>query len=90
MTGWTKPFAAYGASCIFVFLASHVAGAIPYLIRMPVPGAGKPTLQQCIMQCFFPDRINPQLASLLFAVCVVLLWLIPLWLMYNRRIVIKI
>ena len=42
------------------------------------------------MKGAFPDSMSPQNASLIFDSCVVLLWLIPLWIMYNRRIVIKI
>jgi predicted acyltransferase len=86
---WTKPFAAYGVSCIFVFFISHVIGAIPYAIKVTVDGQ-HPSLQALIMKDFFLTWLNPQNASLVFAVCVVIFWLIPLEIMYRNRIFIKI
>lgn len=90
MKWWTKPFAAYGVSCIFVFMASHILAVFPWIIRIPIQWAGKRPLQEVIMKGTFPDTMSPQNASLIFASIVVLLWLIPLWVMYNRRIIIKI
>ena len=87
--GWTKPLAAYGTSCIFVFLASHVVGALPYAVRIPV-GSDHSTLQAAIIQSLFAGWLTPQMASLLFACAVVLLWLIPLWIMYSKNKIIKI
>jgi len=90
LKGWTTPFAAYGASCIFVFLASHIVGALLYIIRIPAPTGKSISLQRVIVDNLFLSWLNPQNASALFALCVVLLWLIPLWILYNKRIYIKI
>jgi predicted acyltransferase len=87
---WTKPFAVYGVSCILIFVISHVVGAIPYAIRVPVANSQNPSLQAFFMRYVFQSWLNPQSASLAFAICVVLFWLIPLWIMYNKRIYIKI
>ena len=87
---WTKPFAAYGASCIFVFLASHMVGALLHLIRIPSESGKIISLQRVIVDNLFLSWLSPQNASLLFAIGVVLLWLIPLWILYNNRIYIKI
>jgi len=87
---WTKPFAAYGVSCIFVFLASHVVGALFYLIRIPSASGKSISLQRVIVDNLFLSWFSPQNASLLFAICVVLLWVIPLWILYNKQIYIKI
>jgi predicted acyltransferase len=87
---WTRPLAAYGASCIFIFLISHVIGAIPYAIRISVSGGQNPSLQAFFMRYAFLSWLNPQNASLIFAFCVVLLWLLPLWVMYKKQIYIKI
>lgn len=87
---WTKPLAAYGASCIFIFVISHVIGAIPYAIRIPVSEGQNPSLQAFFMRYVFQSWLTPQNASLAFALCVVLFWLLPLWIMYNKRIYIKI
>jgi predicted acyltransferase len=87
---WAKPFAAYGASCIFVFLASHVVGALLYIIRIPTETAKTVSLQRVIVDNLFLSWLNPQNASALYAFGVVLLWLIPLWILYNKQIYIKI
>jgi predicted acyltransferase len=87
---WAKPFAAYGVSCIFVFLASHVVGATLYIIRIPTATGKTISLQRVILDSLFLSWLSPQNASALFALCVVLLWLIPLWFLYNKRIYIKI
>jgi predicted acyltransferase len=86
---WTKPLAAYGVSCIFVFLASHILGALPHAIRIPA-GGENPTLQTIIIGNLFRSWLSPQNASLLFALCVVLLWLAPLWFLYSKNKILKI
>jgi len=87
---WTKPFAAYGVSCIFIFLASHFVGALLYIIRIPTSSGKSFSFQRVIMDNLFVSWLSPQNASLLFALSVVLLWMIPLWLLYSKRIYIKI
>ena len=87
---WTKPFAAYGASCIFVFLASHGVSALLYLIRIPSISGDSVVLQRVIVDNLFLSWLSPQNASLLFAICVVLFWMLPLWILYDKRIYIKI
>jgi predicted acyltransferase len=87
---WAQPFAAYGVSCIFVFLASHVVGVLFFLIRIPTATEKTISLQRVIVDNLFLSWLGPQNASILFALCVVLLWMIPLWFLYNKRIYIKI
>jgi predicted acyltransferase len=77
------------SACLFL-LASHVLAVFPHLIRITVEGGGDRSLQYFIMKGLGPDSLGRENASLLFAFLVVLFWLVPLWLLLRKRIVIKI
>jgi len=88
---WTKPLAAYGTSCIFVFVASHVFDLLLREIRIPTGGQNSIAVHDLIMNVFFSSWLSyPPNASLLFAFCIVLFWLLPLYFMYQKRIYIKV
>jgi len=51
---------------------------------------GDLSLQQWIYQTFFVTWLSPINASLAYAVTFVLFWFVLMWLLYRRRIFIKI
>ncbi|GAB2453422.1 DUF5009 domain-containing protein [Hymenobacter qilianensis] len=87
---WTKPFLVYGVNAITVFFLS---GLVPRLLQMiKVAGAnGEPVgLRTWLYDTFFVPYFTPINASLAGAIVCVLIWLGILWVMYNRRIIIKV
>lgn len=87
--GWTPFSVAYGVNCIFVYVASHLVYATLWTLRLP--GGGETVkVQEWINATLFESWLSPYDASLAYALCVVLLWAIPLWAMYKRQIYVKV
>jgi len=88
--GWTRPLAAYGASPIAVYLASEITYVtLSAVIRIPTPG-GTLSLLEIINRGIFRPWLDPAAASFAFALGTVLFWGIPLWILYKKKIFIRI
>lgn len=86
---FTKPFVVYGVNAITVFFLS---GLIPRTLRLfSVNGAdgSKMNLQEWLYTGF-TAHFSPINASLAWAITFVLFWLIVLWVMYQKKIIIKV
>ena len=89
VTGWTKPFVIYGMNPIVAFVGSGITARLIYSI-FKVESNGRPiALQAWIYQTFYASWLAPRNASLLFAVTFVLVWFAILWVLYRRRIFVK-
>lgn len=87
---WTPPFAAYGANPIAVYLASQVT-YVTLLAVLHVPASGgRISLQEVLYRFLFRSWLNPSDASLAFSLTTVLIWGIPLWALYKKRIYLRI
>lgn len=88
---WTKPFVVYGVNAITVFFLS---GLIPRILRMiKVTGSnGNETNLQTWMykNGIVPLFSNPYDASLAGALAVVIIWLGILWMMYEKKVIVKV
>jgi predicted acyltransferase len=89
---WARPFVVYGMNAITVFVASGMLAKT--LIRWPVEpsGTGGATtgygrIYEVGFAPFFEDPCN---ASLAFAITVVLFWLAVMWVLYRKRIFLKV
>jgi predicted acyltransferase len=88
--GWTGPFEVYGLNPIVAFVGSALmARSIYSLIRVSYEGSVVP-VQTALYKVAFESWLAPRNASLLFAVCFVLLWLAILMLLKRRNIVIRV
>jgi len=100
---WAKPFIVFGTNSLFVFALSGLLAKSMGLIKVTVerpapcpPDCGAPavlrqiSLHSYIYNRFFAPLAAPENASLLFAVCFVLLFLALNWLLYRRRLFLKI
>ena len=87
---WTKPFLVYGVNAITVFFLSGLVPRLLQMIKIPVAGGEAVGLRTWLYDTFFVPYFSPVNASLAGAVVCVLIWLGVLWVMYNRRIVIKV
>jgi predicted acyltransferase len=89
VTGWTKPFVIYGMNPLIAFAGSGVMARLIYSI-FKVSSDGKPIpLETWIYQTVYASWLAPRNASLLFAITFVLVWLGILWVLYRRRIFVK-
>jgi len=91
LRGWEFPFAAYGASCIAVYLASQLTYITLFaVLRFPAAGNRVVSLLEVIQRGLFRPWLSPAAASLAFALCTVVFWGIPLGILYRKKIHIRI
>lgn len=85
---WSKPMVVYGMNAIAVFVASGLMARIMGMWRVG-GGVGVP-LKVWVYQHVFANWAGPLNGSLAFAVSYVMLWLGLIWILYLRRVFIKI
>jgi predicted acyltransferase len=89
-TRWTKPFVVYGVNAITVFFLSGLIPRIMAMIKVTGADGQETTLQPYLYNTLFASFLSPVNASLAWALAFVLVWLGILWVMYNKRIIIKV
>jgi predicted acyltransferase len=90
ITGWTKLFVIYGMNPIIAFVGSGIMARLIYSIFKVESNGQRIALQAWIYQTFYASWLAPRNASLLFAVTFVLVWFAILWVLYRRRIFLKV
>ena len=89
--GWTKPFEVYGVNPMVAFVGSGVMARLIYSIFKVTYEGREVSLQAAIYRSLFASWIpTPETASLAFAVAFVLFWLAILWVLYRKRIFLKV
>ncbi|RZK76667.1 MAG: DUF5009 domain-containing protein [Pedobacter sp.] len=86
---FTPPFVAYGVNAITVFFLSGLIPRIMYMINLQDSNGNKTPLYEYLYSGF-QNNLSPINASLAWAVVFVLSWLIILWTMYKKKIIIKV
>jgi len=87
---WAFPALVYGMNSIAVFVLSGLVGRLMYLIKLGGADSSRITLKTWIFQHGFLSWADPVNASLLFAVTNIAFWFGAMWLLYRKRIFIKI
>lgn len=87
---WTKPFLIFGVNALALFVGSGVMARILGLIKVPGPAEQSISLQQWIFTNIFLPIASPINASLMYAICFILVWLFLMWLLYRKQIYIKV
>ncbi|GAA3917571.1 acyltransferase family protein [Hymenobacter algoricola] len=88
---WATPFLVYGVNAITVFFLSGLVARGLGTWKIPFGGQDAVSVKQVLYQTFFtPYFADPRNASLAGALACVLIWLAALWVMYRRRIIIKV
>lgn len=87
---WSKPFVIFGVNALALFVFSGFMARILGLIKVSGDDGKVISLQQWIYTNIFLSIAEPVNASLFYAICFILLWLFFLWLLYRRRIFIKV
>jgi predicted acyltransferase len=86
---WAKPFVVFGVNAIVLFVGTGVMGRLMGLIKLPW-GDTRISLQGWIFQKLFLSWAAPIHASLAYAIAFILLWLGLMWILYSRKIFIKV
>ncbi len=85
---FTKPFVVYGVNAITVYFLSGILPQILSIIRIDTVNGE--TNVYSLLYSGYASNFSPVNASLLWAVSTVLFWLLILWFMYNKKIIIKV
>lgn len=86
----TTPFVVYGVNAITVFFLSGLIPRILTMIKVDMADGSQVNARDWTYQTFFTPYFSPLNASLAGAVTFVLIWLVILWWMYSKKIIIKV
>jgi predicted acyltransferase len=86
---WAKPFVVFGVNAIALFVGTGIMAKLMGLIKLPW-GSTQISLQGWIFQKLFLPWASPVNASLAYAIAFILLWLGLMWILYQRKIFIKV
>jgi predicted acyltransferase len=88
--GWAKPFIIFGVNALALFVFSGLLGRLMSVIKVPRGDGTAIALQPYIFRNVFASWASPINASLLYAITYIFLWLFLMWLLYRKRIFIKV
>jgi predicted acyltransferase len=88
--GWTRPFVVFGVNAIALYVGTGIMADLLGLIKVPKGDGTTTSLHGWIYQNLFLSWAPPYKASLAFAITFVLLWLGLMWILYWRKIFIKV
>lgn len=89
-TKWTKPFVIFGSNALALYFGAEMTAKILDLIQMTGKNGEPISLQGWIFETIFSPLASPINASLIYAICFVLIWVFIMWILYRRKIFIKI
>jgi len=87
---FTKPIVVYGVNAITVFFISGLLPRTLNLIQITLANGNKTSLLAYLYKALFIPYLSPYNASLAWAIMWLLFWICILWIMYNRKIFIKV
>ncbi len=87
---WTKPFVIFGVNALALFVFSGLLARIMGVIKVTGAEGTQISLQKWIFDSVFLLFATPINASLMYAISYIFLWLFLMWLLYRKRIFIKV
>ena len=90
ITWWIKPFQVYGLNAITVFFLSGIVGRMMYMIKWENAEGTMISVKDYLFQTFFLSWLQPINASLAWAIAYILIWLGLMWILYAKKIFIKV
>jgi predicted acyltransferase len=87
---WAKPFVIFGVNALVLFVGSGIMARLLTLIKISRPDGSRQALQSHVYNQAFASWLSPKNASLAFAIAFILLWLFLMWLLYRKRVIIKV
>lgn len=86
---WTQFFVIYGTNPLVAFVGSGILARLIYSVFSVEYGGRRTSLQGAIYESMFASWLSPLNASLAFALCFVAFWFGILYVLYRRRIFVK-
>lgn len=87
---WAKPFTVYGMNAITVFFLSGIIGRIMYMIKLTNSAGVEVNLKTYLFDSIFLSIFDPINASLAWALTYIFIWLGLMWILYAKKIFIKV
>lgn len=87
---WAKPFVIFGVNALALFVGSGLLAKTMGIIKVASAEGKSISLQKWIFDNLFLPFAAPINASLAYAVTFILFWLFLMWLLYRKRIYIKV
>ncbi len=87
---WARPFIIFGVNALALFVFSGLLGRLMGVIKLPRGDGSSIALQPFIFRNLFASWASPLNASLLYAITYIFFWLFLMWLLYRKRIFIKV
>ncbi len=87
---WAQPLVIFGVNALALYVFSGMLARILGVIRWNGADGKSITLQRWIFESIFLPLASPINASLMYAVTYIVLWLFLMWLLYRKRIFIKV
>lgn len=87
---FTPPFVVYGVNAITVFFISGLAPRLINMIKIEQANGEKTGALSAFYQNYFAPYFSPINASLAYAIFVILFFYVILWIMYKKKIIIKV
>ncbi|MFH0734620.1 MAG: DUF5009 domain-containing protein [bacterium] len=87
---WTKPFVVYGMNAITVFFLSGLVAKSMGLYTWMTPDGIEISLKGYLFESMFLSWLDPINASLAWALTYITLWLGLMWILYAKKIFIKV
>ena len=87
--GWTYPWLVFGSNAIVAYVFSELLASTLFSIHMQYNGTVT-TLQEVIYQKYFFSLGNPSFGSLLYSLAYTLFCMLPVAVLYRKRIFVKI
>ncbi len=87
---WAKPFVIFGVNALALFVFSGLLAKLLGIIKVTDAEGKSTSLQGWIFDSIFLPLAAPVNASLMYALSYILLWLFLMWLLYRKRIYIKV
>lgn len=87
---WATPFIIFGSNALIIYFLSELFSNVISLISFTRVDGSVVDLKTFIYEKAFASWASPVNASVLFAICIVLLWLGVAALLYRKRIFIKV
>ncbi|HMQ46937.1 MAG TPA: DUF5009 domain-containing protein [Saprospiraceae bacterium] len=88
--GWAKPFVIYGTNALTVYIFSGIFAELSFVISWVKADGTRTSLQSWLYHTFFTPYLSDFNASLAYAVCFVLLLYLVAWVMYRRKVFIRV
>ena len=88
---WAWPFVVFGVNALALFVFSGIFARMISAMRVAYTDDGKGiSAQKWLVDNIFLAALQPINASLAYAICFILFWLFLLWLLYRKKVFIKV